>query len=84
MELGLRRILVETAGSMPVAMDLGAGLVRVADRVAHWRVEVGWWRTPPACGERRDCWRLLLEDGQCLDVYQRAEDRSWHLSKLWG
>jgi hypothetical protein len=80
----MRRLLVETAGTTPVAMDLGCGFVRVAGPVAHWVVEVGWWRTPPARWERRDCWRLLLEDGRCLDVYQSGADRSWHLRKLWG
>ncbi len=84
MELGLRRLTVDTESSIPVALDLGAGSVRVAARPAHWVIEVGWWRTFPARWERRDCWRLLLEDGRCLDVYRDGGDQSWHLSKVWG
>jgi hypothetical protein len=81
-QMSLRAVKVER--SRPVAVDLGAGSVRVARRTAHWVVEVGWWRTPPARWQRRDCWRLLLEDGRCLDVYRDEAQASWHLGQLWG
>lgn len=76
--------MVRTEGSLPAVVDLGDGPLPVVSLAEHWVVEVGWWRTPPARWERRSYWRILLEDGRCVDVYWDGGRRLWRLARLWG
>jgi hypothetical protein len=39
-----------------------------------WRIEDEWWRAEPV---RRAYWRLLLEDGRTLDVYEDLGRKRW-------
>ena len=50
--------------------------VRVMDIAGPERVESGWW----SCGsQRRDYYRLILENGVWLWVFQDLKDRGWFL-----
>ncbi|MHB1499864.1 MAG: hypothetical protein ACYCYK_01625 [Candidatus Dormibacteria bacterium] len=80
----LSPLVVDTEGPVPIALGSHSGRIRVESRGAHWVIEVGWWRTPPARWERRDYWRLLLEDGRCLDLYWNGAERGWRLGRAWG
>ncbi|MDA8330970.1 MAG: hypothetical protein M0027_07135 [Candidatus Dormibacteraeota bacterium] len=77
-------VVVVTDGSGPSAVDLGDGMVKVREWVEHWVVEVGWWRTPPQQRQSRDYWRVLLDDGRCLDLYRQSRGASWRLGRMWG
>jgi hypothetical protein len=77
-------VVVATDGQEPSGVDLGEGMVRVREVVDHWVVEVGWWRTAPQQWQSRDYWRVLLDDGRCLDLYRQLRGASWCLGRMWG
>jgi hypothetical protein len=79
-------IEVRTGGTpeIPHAVASGQGLVRVTAVVERWRIEVGWWRVSPERPVRRDYWRVLLQDGSCLDLRFDLASRSWSLERSWG
>ena len=82
----MRRLGVRVAGSelIPCAVEMGRAWVEVAEVAERWVVELGWWRTSPGRWERRAYWRVLLDDGSCLDLYCDRADDSWRLARLWG
>ncbi len=84
MEPGMNRVEVLSSGRLgpPRAVRRGAGWVAVDALAERWVVEVGWWRTPPARRRRLYCWRVLLEDGGCLDL--RWEPGAGWLAREWG
>ncbi len=61
-----------------------AGWTRVEAVLEHWRVDVGWWRCDPERPVSRDCWRLLLSDGVCLQLRRERRSGSWALERIWG
>ncbi|MGH7665880.1 MAG: DUF6504 family protein [Candidatus Dormibacteria bacterium] len=78
------KVRVGGAPSRPLAVNLGRGWIEVAAVVERWRVEVGWWRVIPERPVRRDCWRVLLQDGRCLDLRLELGSRRWRLERCWG
>lgn len=77
-------MLAEGPSGRPLRVDLGGGHLAVTEVVERWEVEVGWWRVGPRRWERRCCWRVLLEDGRCLDLYRDRGDGEWQLARCWG
>jgi hypothetical protein len=77
-------VLLEGTPPAPQAVDTGQGWVAVAAVAERWLIEVGWWRLAPESPVRRDCWRVLLQDGRCLDLRLDLESRSWNLERSWG
>jgi hypothetical protein len=51
-------------------------VVRVANR---WVVETDWWRTPV----RRHYLRLLLDGGECVEVFRDLGTGLWHWSRRY-
>ncbi|HEY6538145.1 MAG TPA: DUF6504 family protein [Candidatus Dormibacteraeota bacterium] len=68
----------------PRAIDLGQGFILVTAVAERWQIEVGWWRVAPERPVRRDCWRVMLEDGRCLDLRQDRESGGWSMERNWG
>jgi len=77
---------VRTGGfpKSPLAVDVGQGWIEVTAVVERWRVEVGWWRVAPERPVQRDCWRVLLQDGSCLDLRLDVAAGCWSLDRSWG
>jgi hypothetical protein len=77
---------VRTGGTpeSPMAVDFGQGPVEVTAVVERWRIEVGWWRVSPEWPVRRNYWRVLLRDGNCLDLRFDLASRHWSLERSWG
>ena len=48
---------------------------RVRDR---WRVDTCWWRETPTC---RIYWKLELESGEILTLFQDRIDHGWYRQK---
>jgi hypothetical protein len=65
---------VRSEAGMPAAVHTPTGWQDVAGVANRWRVETDWWRAPV----RRDYFRCLLADGECVDLYQDLGDASWH------
>lgn len=84
MEPGLNpaEVLATRPLGEPQAVRNGVDWVGVETVAERWVVEVGWWRTPPARWRRLHCWRVLLEDGTCLDL-RREPGRGW-TARVWG
>jgi hypothetical protein len=40
----------------------------------RWRIDEGWWWATPVA---RLYWRLVLDNGQLVTVFQDQEDGSW-------
>ncbi|MGH7642714.1 MAG: DUF6504 family protein [Candidatus Dormibacteria bacterium] len=82
----MRSIKVRVGGSpeRPRAVDCGSGWVAVAAVAERWRIEVGWWRLAPERPVRRDYWRVLLQDGNCLDLRRDPAAGDWSLERSWG
>ncbi|MGH7758133.1 MAG: hypothetical protein ACREN7_02330 [Candidatus Dormibacteria bacterium] len=78
------RVRAETPRGRPQAVDLGRGWVDVTAVAERWRVEVGWWRAAPEQSGLRDCWRVLLKDGACLDLRFAPATGRWRLERRWG
>jgi len=73
--------LIEVAGEAPAlsAVRLPQGW-RVVSRVANsWIVETDWWRAPV----RRHYLRLLLADGECVEVYRDLDTGDWRLVRRY-
>lgn len=78
----MTRVRVSKPSGRPEAVLGRSGWVEVEETLAHWLVEVGWWRTPPASPRRIEFWRVLLVDGRCLDL--RHEPRQGWGERVWG
>ncbi len=76
------RVLASTPDLQPSAVDMGQGWMKVVEVADRWVVELGWWRTPPGRWQRRAYWRVLLADGNCLDLYRT--EAGWELARQWG
>lgn len=82
----MRAIEVSTGGTPKrlLAVNSGQGAVAVAAVGERWRIEVGWWRLGPERPVRREYWRVLLEDGSCLDLHFDLTSKRWSLERRWG
>jgi hypothetical protein len=82
----MNTIGVRLGGTPPVpqAVDIGQGWVGVTAVAERWQIEVGWWRSAPERPVRRECWRILLQDGGCLDLRLDLESGCWNLERSWG
>jgi len=72
------------SSASPLAVNAGQGWLAVTAVAERWRIEVGWWRVPPERPIRRDCWRVLLQDGSCLDLRLDLASERWTLERSWG
>lgn len=72
---GVLRVRCETG--VPAALLTSSGWRAVLEVANRWRVETDWWRA----SVRRDYFRCLLSDGECLDVYQDLDSGGWHGSR---
>ncbi|HVC23790.1 MAG TPA: DUF6504 family protein [Candidatus Dormibacteraeota bacterium] len=79
-------IAVRLGGTPPApqAVDMGSGWMAVTAVAERWQIEVGWWRTDSERPVRRGCWRVLLQDGGCLDLRLDLETGRWNLERSWG
>jgi hypothetical protein len=68
---------VRHAETSPMALRTTSGWREVAEVANRWRVETDWWRLPL----RRDYFRCLLADGECVDVYLDLDSGCWHWSR---
>lgn len=64
-----------------VRPDGAPGQVRVRGRARRveavrerWRIDEGWWRAKPIS---RMYWRLVLDNGHQITLYQDLDDRTW-------
>ena len=64
-------------GGLPEVLVASGGRRRVEAVAARWRVETDWWRSPV----RRDYFRCLLDDAECVDLYRDLETGLWHWSR---
>jgi len=71
-----RPVAVEADGEgRPVAVRLRPGeQLRVAEVQDVWRIDDEWWRERPVS---RLYWRLALEDGQAVTLYQDLVSGRW-------
>jgi hypothetical protein len=58
----------------PVAVTLSGRRLRVAEVQDTWRIDDEWWRERPVS---RVYWRVVLEDGQALTLYDDLLARQW-------
>ena len=54
---------------------LGVEGIPVASVVDRWRIDDEWWREDPIA---RMYYRVLLEDGRSLTIFQDLKDLSWY------
>jgi hypothetical protein len=73
-ELLTGAVEVRSRDGAPDALLTAAGWRGVAQVLNHWRVETDWWRSRV----RREYFRCLLSDGECVDLYQDLDTASWH------
>ena len=66
----------------PVAVECDAedrprtvGDVTVETILESWRIDDEWWREKPVS---RQYWRLVLEDGRVVDVYEALAGGRWY------
>lgn len=52
---------------------------RVVRTTTRWVVETDWWRRPV----RREYFRCLTADGECLDLARDLETGSWSLVRRY-
>jgi hypothetical protein len=71
-----RRITVYTSeAGEPIAVHLSGRRLIVESVVETWRIDDEWWREKPVS---RQYWRLVLEDGRVVDVYEALADGRWY------
>jgi len=51
---------------------------RVASVHERWRIDEGWWWEHPVS---RLYWRLVLDDGRLLTVYQDLKEGTWWMQR---
>ena len=69
------RIKVEPSDSGgPLAVHLSGRRLAVEAVLETWRIDDEWWRDRPIS---RLYYRLLLEDGRTVDVYQALRTGRW-------
>lgn len=51
---------------------------RVASVHERWQIDEGWWWERPVS---RLYWRLVLDDGRLLTVYQDLKEGSWWMQR---
>jgi protein ImuB len=71
-----RRISVESATESgdPIAVVVSGRRLEVEGILERWRIDDEWWRERPIS---RLYYRLLLEDGRTMDVYQALRTGRW-------
>ena len=70
-----RPVKVETGDDgHPLAVHLSGRRIAVDSIVEAWRIDDEWWRERPVS---RRYWRVLLEDGRVVDVYQGVTSGRW-------
>ena len=70
-----RRVRVEPGCSGdPLAVDLSGRRLIVEAVLERWRIDDEWWRDRSIS---RLYYRLLLEDGRTVDVYQALRTGRW-------
>lgn len=68
-------VRVEADGQgRPIAVWLSGRRCAVEAVLETWRIDDEWWRQRPVS---RVYWRLLLEDGRTLDVYEDLVAGCW-------
>ena len=71
-----RRITVDTSeAGEPIAVHLSGRRLAVESTVETWRIDDEWWREKPVS---RQYWRLVLEDGRVVDVYEALASGRWY------
>ena len=55
-------------------MHLSGRRLAVEAVIETWRIDDEWWRQRPVS---RRYWRVLLEDGRVVDVYQAPGSARW-------
>lgn len=71
-----RRIGVEAdEAAQPVAVAPGRRRLAVEARHESWRIDDEWWRAKPIS---RRYWRITLEDGRTMDVFQDLVSGAWY------
>jgi endonuclease/exonuclease/phosphatase (EEP) superfamily protein YafD len=71
-----RPVDVETGESnAPAYVSLSGHRCGVEAVLETWRIDDEWWREQPVS---RAYWRVLLEDGQTVDVYHDLTRRCWY------
>ncbi len=61
-------------GGQPAAVHLSIGRCVVKEVLETWRIDDEWWRKRPV---RRMYFRLALEDGRTITVFQDAMNGHW-------
>jgi len=70
-----RRVRVEPSGTGdPLAVHLSGRRLAVELVLERWRIDDEWWRDRPIS---RLYYRLLLEEGRTVDVYQALRTGAW-------
>ena len=64
----------------PAAVHLSIGRCVVKEVLETWRIDDEWWRKRPV---RRMYFRLALEDGRVVTVYQDAVSGRWYQQAYW-
>ena len=68
------RVKVEADESRPLAVHLSNRRLSVEAVLETWRIDDEWWLDRPIS---RLYYRLLLEDGGTVDVYQSVRTGAW-------
>jgi hypothetical protein len=53
-------------------------VVGLLEAVAHWRVEMEWWREPVL----RDYWRVIVNGTVICEIFQTAGQETWYLDRV--
>lgn len=69
-----RQVRVEADQERPLAVHLSNRRVTIEEIVEIWRIDDEWWREHPIS---RMYYRLLLEDGRTMDVFQDLTNGRW-------
>jgi len=59
---------------VPTAVHISSRRLAVESALETWRIDDEWWRPQPIS---RLYWRLLLEDGRTIDVFQDLITGKW-------
>jgi hypothetical protein len=59
----------------PAALHVSGRRIAVESVLEVWRVEDEWWRERPVS---RMYYRVILEDGRVVDVYQALGSGRWY------
>jgi hypothetical protein len=62
------------AAHLPLVLYLSGRRLAIESVVETWRIDDEWWREKPVS---RRYWRVVLEDGRVVDVYQALASGRW-------